>query len=233
MKPRGPLLVLLLLINFNTIAQIKTYSNQGSSKLPFGDAINQATFLTETNYQPGLVGSNYLNEEWQVADVVFVWDSLLINDLEIKTNVKENVIEIKVDDQIKLLPAHQLLSYTLKKSGEQFVSHRAVPVSSPKGVFALLYNKKSALLCHYSTIIKEANYNVALNVGSKDDQVLIVKKYYAYLNQELICLPKSRRKLIAQFEGNQDLCDFIKKKKINPSKEKDLILFLSFYDSKE
>ncbi|MCF8372940.1 MAG: hypothetical protein K9H64_15065 [Bacteroidales bacterium] len=211
-------------------AQINTYSNQGSAVKPFGEAINQATFLYETKYNPQLIGNYYIEKDWQKADVVFIYDSLLVKDLQIKANVWNNTIEILVDNEIKVLNADQLLSFTTKETNEVFISHITINVSEPKGFFKLLYNKKSAILCHYSTIVKEGNYNIALNVGNKDNKISIVKNYYAFIDSELIKLPKNRKNLLKQFQGNKLVRDFIRKEKIRPSRETDLIQMINYYD---
>ena len=214
-----------------TYGQLQAYENQRPLGKPIYEAFKKATFLFETKYVPGLAGTNYINKDWETADVVFIWDSLMVKDLLIRTDVATNVVEIRLGNEVKILNSDQMLNYTLTRNGETFISNVTLNVDEPDGIFKLLYNKKSAILCHYSTKIKEANYNIAMDIGNKNDQIVVVENYYAYINKKLFALAKTRKRMIEQFESNKQIATFIKKERINPKNEKDLIQFISYYDS--
>ncbi len=66
------ILTLTFFVSFRVSGQIKTYSNQATSAKAFGDAINQVSYISETNYAPGLTGTNYIHKDWQKASVVIL-----------------------------------------------------------------------------------------------------------------------------------------------------------------
>ena len=190
------------------------------------------THISEGGYVKSISGSNYLNDQWTKADILFAKDSLLLTNTPVKVDLKNHTIELDYKGQIKLLNANDTYHFTLTETGGYFITNKTLGGNSPEGFYQVLYNEKSGLLCHYSTKIKKANYNVALDVGIKDDEIIMEKKYYYLIGKKLIPVPSSRKKFISYLaDKNEKLSTFIKENKINPKKEQSLITFLKYYDS--
>jgi hypothetical protein len=206
-------------------------STQGTVKDPFGEYVNLSSKITEMPYQKGIKGSGYLYEDWVLADVVMAKDRKVFRDLLVKVDVRHNLLEIQYNDEIKLLNAGQALSFTVKSEKDTFLTRNALKPDFPDGFFKVLYNGETALLSHYMTDIKPANYNVALDVGNKDDEIIIVNQYYLIFEGVLIPVENTRRKLIKQFDSNDQVIDYIRDRKINPKDEEDLVNLATYINT--
>ena len=206
-------------------------STRGTFKDPFGDFVDLGIKITEIPYQTGIKGSGYLHEDWVLADVVMAGDRKIFRDLMVKVDVQHNLLEIQYNDEIKLLNASQTLSFTVKPDKDTFLTRNALEPDLPEGFYKLLYNGEAALLIHYLTDIKRANYNVALDVGSKDDEIIIVNQYYVILEGELLQVENTRKKLIKQFDSNRQVSNYIRDMKVNPKNEEDLINLVKYINT--
>ncbi len=206
-------------------------STRGSVKDPFGDFMNLGTKITEIPYQSSIKGSGYLYENWVMADVMMAGQKEIFRDLMVKIDVQHNLLERQYNDEIKLLNASQTISFTVKSDKDTFLTRNALDPNYPNGFFKVLYNGEVRLLIHYLTDIKKANYNVALDVGNKDDEIIIVNQYYVILEGDLLPVETTRKKLIRQFDSNNQVGDYIRDKKINPKNEEDLINLVQYINT--
>ncbi len=220
-----------LLIPGSVFCQIPVYVSNGNSQNPFASKITVGSTIREIKYESTLKGTNYLYKDWVLADIVFSEDGSVMKDQLTKLDIKNNLLEIKDNDQVKVFNANQVYSVVLKLNADTFITKKAINVENPDGFLKILYNTNSSLLCHYSTKIKRANYNVALDVGDRDDEIVLHKTYYAFMKGNLIKLENTRRKLLKQFQSDEKIITFINENKINPKKEEDIIELLRFYDT--
>ncbi len=223
----GSFMVGLFLLTKVAISQI-IYTETGNTPqtLRF-DTYN----ITEKSYNKTITGSSYIYDDWQLADIKIIKDSGVIQNVYVKIDVLYNVIEIKDVAEIKILPAHLTSLLKLKEKNEVFITRNALGDYILNGFSKVVYNKKTSLLCNYSAKVKEAKYNEALDVGSRDDELMIVKNYYLFINNELKLVNKNKKKFINSFNNNPEIQKFIKDKKISPKNENDLIILLTYIDS--
>jgi hypothetical protein len=184
---------------------------------------------TNTNF---LTGSPFINPEWQLADIVVVENKGEIRGVLVRVDAKFNLIEIKdQDDRVKVLHASNTYSLAFKTSDEVFVSNKTLRISEPEGFFKIIHNKKSSLLCHYSTKLIEETYNAILDAGIKEDKMVIDQTYYIFKDGKLTKLEKNRKKLIRQFDDQPQVVQYIKDQHIMPKEEYDLLKLIGFIDS--
>ena len=89
-----------------------------------------------------------------------------------------------------------------------------------------LYLRKQCL------ILKKADYNVQLNVGSHDDKILKKTDYYVMKDKQVIELPSGKKKLVAIFpDKSEEVEKFIKDSDLNVNKEDHLRLIFEYYNS--
>lgn len=226
---------LIIIICFNPVVvtgQVELYSGgNGSTFNPFGTRVGDYMRVYEIPLVSGLAGTPYLNEKWQKADITLLHDDLLIKDIPVKINVRNNWLEVNLKGKVYLLDADDIYSLFLKGNNDAFITTNALDKNGPSGFFKVIYNDKSSLLCFYSTSIKQANYVPAFDAGEQDDKIIIEKTYYAFINGQLIELEKKRQKFTQQFNLNEEMDAFFRNNRINPKKEQDLIKFLKYYDS--
>jgi hypothetical protein len=221
--------LVILLIPGSVFCQIPI--NSGGSLNPFGKKANIGTTIREVKYESSLKGTSYLYKDWVLSDIVFSEDGSVMKDQLTKLDIKDNLLEIKDNDQVKVFNANQVYSVVLKLNTDTFITKNTINVEEPDGFFKILYNTYSSLLCHYSTEIKKANYNVTLDVGDRDDEIVLHKTYYAFIEGNLIKIENTRRKLLKQFLSDEKIKTFISENKIDPKKEEDIIELLRFYDT--
>lgn len=226
------LLIAICFIPVPVFGQVELYSGTGSSYNSFGTSVaGNYMRVYEIPYKSDLLGTPYLNEEWENADIVLSHDDLLVKDIPIKVDLMNNWIEVNLKGKIFLLYLDDTHSFYFKNSNDAFITGNSIVKDSPAGFYKVLYNEKSSLFCQYSTNIKKSTYIPAFDVGEKDDKIIIEKTYYAFINNQLIELEKNKKKLIRQFKSNNEIITFIKHNNINPKKEQDLIKFINYYDS--
>ncbi|MBE9510120.1 MAG: hypothetical protein IMY71_04510 [Bacteroidetes bacterium] len=226
------LLIIICFIPRPVFSQVELYKGSEGSYNPFGTSIaGDYMRVYEIPYHSSLLGTPYLNEEWENADIILSHDDLLVKDIPIRIDVMNNWLEVKLKGKVFLLYVDDTHSLFFKNSNDAFITGNGIAKNSPAGFYKVIYNEKSSVFCHYSTKIKEATYIPAFNVGEKDDKIIIEKTYYAFINNQLIELEKNKKKLIQQFKSNKEIITFIKHNNINPTKEQDLIKFIKYYDS--
>lgn len=226
-------LIIIICINPGVVTgQVELYSGgNGSTFNPFGTSVGDYMRVYEIPLVSGLSGTPYLNEKWQKADIILLQDDLLIKDIPVKIDVRNNRLEVNHKGKVYLLDADDIYSLFLKGNNDAFITTNALDKNGPTGFFKVIYNEKSSLLCFYSTSIKQASYVPAFDTGEQDDKIIIKKTYYAFINRQLIELEKKSKKFTRQFNLNEEMDAFFSHNRINPKKEQDLIKFLKFYDS--
>ncbi|MBN1182689.1 MAG: hypothetical protein JXB49_10405 [Bacteroidales bacterium] len=221
----------LVFIVFEIQGQLSIYSSTGSEGAPFGEGLAPTTRIKEIKYTPKLTGSTYLYDDWLNGNLVFAKDTNEITNLKIRLDIFNNVVEIKYFEEIKILPYSQVLSVAIPEKTEIFITKNILGPSSAEGFFKVIYNKKSTLLSHCSTKIKKSNYNEAMAVGNRDDEIIKVNNFYALIDNKLLELEKTKGKLADQFKEYPEVASYIHVKKINPKKEEQLIDLLNFIDN--
>ncbi|MEZ5006850.1 MAG: hypothetical protein R2728_03425 [Chitinophagales bacterium] len=215
-------IVALILLSTISYAQNTIYSQD-----------NLGTFfdLKEKKYNKKLLGNNYVSDEWQLADIVLIGDTVEFRNIEIKLDVSNRVIEIKAGDQTKLLSSTQAKTITVKGYTPTFyVTRVGTGLYGPSGFYKVLYEGDEKLLCHYSTRIEPSHYNEALNAGQKDDKIIKVETFYISKLDKLVPLELKKSKLADQLGGGESLLKYMKEEGLSPKKEIDLIKIVQYAD---
>ena len=177
------LLIVICFFPGQVFGQVELYSGTGGSYNPFGTSVaGNYMRAYEIPYNSSLLGTPYLNEEWENADIVLSHDDLLVKDILIRIDVSNNWIEVKREEKIYLLYIDDTHSLFFKNSNAAFITGNGIAENSPEGFYKVIYNEKSSLFCHYSTSIKKATYIPAFDVGEKDDKIVIKEIYYTLIN---------------------------------------------------
>ncbi len=176
-------------------------------------------------------GSPFVNTEWQMADITLLENQAKILNVPVRIDAKANLIEINHEDRVKVLHATNTYSLAFKSNEEVYISNSTLGIAEPVGFFKIIYNKKSSLLCHYSTKLVQGAYNPILDAGIKEDKLVVEQTYYIFQKGKLLKLEKNRKKLLHQFEGQPEISQFIKAQKITPKFEYDLLKLIGFIDS--
>lgn len=228
------ILILILLFPFSqyTWAQFTGHTN----------ALNitgsQNTLKSEIPLaRPSVIGSTYLDEKWQTAEIILK-NGYVINNVPLRVEIEEANIEIQYNGEVKYLSLRDVdsvnfvdaftgLKYALKNA-DQFAS-----IEGPRnGVVLLSTGQHYRTLKHFYIEFLRANYNVAMDVGSKDHKKVKRNKLYISYEGRLTLIRGSNKKIIEQLTSDKDKAqDIIKKYKLNLSEETDLIKFMTLLES--
>ena len=223
------LLIILLFLSTTAIGQVKVspHSKLMFQKSAFG-------FVSELPpAPPGTTGTTYYEDEWLMADL-FLKGETKLEGVKVKLDLSSQNFEIWHEGNIKLLPGDKVLSFqwmTSQGIQEAFVRGNYFTAEGFKisGFLKLLSDTAPFKLVEfYSTEIVAANYNVALDVGTKDNQ--IVKKTRMFVAKEnlLLEVKGSRKKFINDFKQTfqTDISDVMKEFDIDTRDDESLVMLL-------
>lgn len=182
--------------------------------------------------EPSVVGSTYLNENWDQG--LIVTKSGYAANLPIRIELEQSNIEVKIDDQVKYL--------NLKKIDSVFISHPITKVKrllvgaktfasdgeSLKGIALVQYFNAYGIVDNYYIETLTANYNVAMDVGSKDHRKVKRHKTYLIFKGELIPVKGSNKKIASRLGVDEEKAlTLLKERKLDLTNESDLVTFVT------
>lgn len=136
-----------------------------------------------------LLGDPYLDTIWQAGTVKFynrIGTSLTsdsLSNIPVRIDLNANEVEVRAGAKdIRAVKASAIryvdVGTSVSKSRFLNVNEYQVEGNSLSGFFEQIVTGKLQLLLHPSVYIRRANYNVAMNTGSKDDE--LIKKFDWY-----------------------------------------------------
>lgn len=187
-----------------------------------------------------LIGDFYLDPNWSKASILLYDKMEVMEGFFVRYNINSNMFEIKAEDsdQVRIIPGlkirnivwidaqHRIPRYfvngmDLKEDG--------TPIS---GFFEVLVDGEMPLVRRTKAIIKESNYNTALMIGEKDDQIIKRDTYYYIQGKDIIEIPKNRKNLMPVFGGNaSEMTAFASQNKVNLKETSGLFVLFTQYNS--
>jgi hypothetical protein len=139
-------------------------------------------FVTELPLAPpGLKGDFCIYDEWNKAEI-YMKDSTVLRDINVRIDVKDQRLEIEHSREVKLLPFRNVLAVSLHKANG--IKEEYININAFKGkdglnrLVRIMYEGEVMLLCEIRPEVISADYNAALDVGRKDNEVVLKKKYF-------------------------------------------------------
>lgn len=202
------LLILLSFPSYLTLGQDQTAQENLKDRMRTGglsfNTGSLGVLYGFDNSKGSIEGTSYLNKDFRMANVFFYPRIIktpqgqtrldTIPNAPIRINIKDNDVEFIVGDPTaselatKVLPGTLIKSLTfldgdketLKNCSEFFAD------KSIKGFLRVLGEGKYNFYEYASIIVKQPDYNVAMNVGSKDTRILQDKKIMALKGKDLV-----------------------------------------------
>ena len=188
-----------------------------------------------------LLGDAYLNPDWRPANILLFTKETLLEGYPIRYDLLKNELEVKASNGIKVLEGRRVKSFVWKDSlswtNEFFINaslYKDEDNTPMTGFFKVLADGRSPLMSKPKAYIKEADYNVQFDVGTRDDK--IIKKEILYYAKDGVAyeLPKSRKKILAIFGENSDkIAEYVKVNELDHSNRTDIIRVFTYYNSLE
>lgn len=220
-----------LLSVLNVAGQEKTIVVGGTSAAIFSNGVNINSKINEIAYQKKMIGSFYLNENWQKTNLFFDTDSLRLTDISTRLDLRNNVVEIKTGNDTLVLPTYRVKKIIYPKNNKIYVTENIVK-SREKGFYELVVDRNYSLLRKFQLKIEPADYNIITNTGSKDDKITKKEIFYIYSSKGLIKINTSKSKFKKQFSKVESIQEFFENTKIKPRKLSFLIEFISYVNNK-
>ena len=181
------------------------------------------------------VGTFYLNEEWKNGTVILS-SNIEIENYPLRLDLRFNGLELKTDKGIKFIQANIIREFTLEYEGSKsrkFINadHYLNRTIGEK-IMEELVEGVVGLYKHSETYIQKANYNPALNVGTRNDAIKFKEVYYFYKDYKLIEV-KSKIKKNKELLGDDfdKVESFISSNKLKMKQESDLIKITQYINS--
>jgi hypothetical protein len=216
---------MFLCVNLFGQTQVSPHSRLYFHKIPTG-------FVSELPMAPpGTVGSYYMDEAWR-RTVLYMADNGKLEDVDTRLNLQNNSFEIRHEQSVKVLMGTKVVSFEWTAADgqtEAFINARhylldGVPMT---GFFKVLEDGNYQLLRLMKTEVLPANYNVALDVGSKDNQITKVTRYYVSKDHKLIEVTSGKKKFNRAFKETFDEDISTLTDELNPKKQDDLSVLVS------
>lgn len=183
---------------------------------------------------PSTTGSYYLYDNWNSGEVT-VRSRYTLKNFPLRYDVEHHQLEINVDSEIKVCSTSIINSFTwVNENGDSstFVPCRYyAPEVGGHGVFEVLYKNGDTQLLSLTEIIqKDATYVAALDVGSRNNQLIKKETFYLAKDHKIQKIESSRKKNQALLGNRYDqVVEYVKKEKLRFNNREDLIQILTYY----
>ncbi len=182
---------------------------------------------------PTTVGSSYLDENWQPAEILVRTD-LLVKDLSVRLELEKAMIEFKVNNEVRQLPIGKVeyvnvINAMNGKSMFRKASAYEFEGSRLEGIAEVISDGPFGVIKQHYIEVLQANYNVAMDVGSRDHRRIKRERLFLLYNGKLLAVKGSSRKLVPLLDSqHQTIASaIIKEHDLRISDEGDLRRFVS------
>lgn len=185
---------------------------------------------------PGVtLGDNYLDPKWNVGTVMLSTDDM-IERYAMRYDLKSQSLEIRTQSAIKLLDVKKVKSLVWIDSATS-APHYFINAASFKlgdvplmGLLEVLSDGSIPLLRRATLHLKPADYNPALDVGSRD--ATIYKKYALYYSVNGSLSEAKGKKLLEAFGDKKTEVEvYMKQKNLGTRADHDILRVFDYYNS--
>ncbi len=188
-----------------------------------------------------LIGDNYYDTTFQAGNIRFygrigATDSL--GGVPVRYDLVKQEVEVRASTNDIRAAKAPIVRYFLMNN-QQGGSNRFVNVREFRGeaddlvgFFEYVAAGKLGLLQRHTITVKRANFNPALNVGTKDDELVKKREWFVVKNRQALKFSPSKKALLELMADQQPAIDaFLKDKKPDLKKETSLADVFRYYNS--
>ncbi|WP_461128617.1 hypothetical protein [Spirosoma aerophilum] len=205
---------------------------------------NSATLFTIKGPAGTLLGSPYLDTAWQAGNVKFYHKlgvSLKVDSLAgvpIRLDLLANELEVRAGaTDIKAIKAPDIRYFDMNNaysSVSRYINVQEFQSDErPKnGFLEQVVAGKLGLLLHPSVHLQKSNFNVAMNTGHKDDELLKKMDWYALRGNQLVKFSPGRKSILELMADKKEPVDlFLKNKKPELKTREGLAMVFLYYNT--
>jgi hypothetical protein len=179
-----------------------------------GDAVYQFSFAERSD----VLGDPYIDAHWGKSSVL-LYDSSVLKGYLTRYDIRLDEIEFKLSEGVRTLKGNKVRSVlwidSLKQTtrlisnGKEFSSDEKLR----KGFYEVLVNGKIVLLKRVLVEILRPDYNIALDVGSRDFRIIKKQKLFFSVNGEIFDL--KRKNLLTTLKAESiDVTSYLDKQQV-------------------
>lgn len=216
MKKIAPLCALLFIVTIPSFSQIVR-----------PDAVVDLTTagFRELPLRPTTIESVYLTDNW-VAGTVVLKPDYKLEDVMMKYDIKNNVLELYTLSEIKIAPVARLLSFKYFEKLEKhfYIDAEHLNIMGLTGLVDEVVKGKASL--YVKPYLKKipSNYNPALNVGDPSDKFKVEETLFLVINQTAYDITRSGKKMLPYFCDKSAVIEsYAKQNKLSYKEKNDII----------
>ncbi|OOG74841.1 carboxypeptidase-like regulatory domain-containing protein [Algoriphagus sp. A40] len=208
--------------------------------------VERPNFIGNTFYgippEPKQVEGNfYLDKKWNVASILLYREQTVLEGFRVRYNINSNMFELMEPEKnlVSVMPGLRIQNIVWMDSAynvpRYFVNgmdfkDEGVPIS---GFFEVIVEGELPLMRRTLAVFKESNYNVALMVGDRNDQIIKRNVYYYLKGKDLYEVPKKRKDLFPIFgEKEAEMLAFVEDNEIDLKKTGSVFQLFTYYNSR-
>jgi hypothetical protein len=185
-------------------------------------------------------GNNYLDTKWNAASILLYRNQEMMEGFRVRYNIISNMFELMEPENnvVSVLPGLRIQNIVWMDSTHQvprfFVNgmdfrDEGAPIS---GFFEVLVEGELPLLRRTLAVFKESNYNTALMMGNRNDQIIKRNIYYYLVGKDVIQVPNSRKKLFLIFgEKAKEMEEFANSNNMKITEPSSFFQLFTYYNS--
>ncbi|GAA0879609.1 hypothetical protein GCM10009119_25770 [Algoriphagus jejuensis] len=185
-------------------------------------------------------GNFYLDNQWNVASILLYREQTVLEGFRVRYNINSNMFELMEPEKqlVSVMPGLRIQNIVWMDSAynvpRYFVNgmdfkEDGVPIS---GFFEVIVEGELPLMRRTIAVFKESNYNTALMVGNRNDQIIKRNVYYYLRGKDLFEVPKRRKKLFPIFdEKAEEMKAFAHENEIDLKETGAIFQLFTYYNS--
>lgn len=244
---------LLLWISVVVVAATRTYGQAQAEymtqttrdRINFSNfnVANNSTLFTIKGPAGTVIGTPYLDTTWQAGNVKFynrLGTSLTLDSLAgvpVRLDLLANEVEVRAGAaNIKAVKATAVRYVDMNNaygSASRFINvHEYQGDAEPlKGFFEQVVTGKLDLLLHPSIYIRRANFNMALNTGTKDDELMKKMDWYVARDKTATKFSPGKKAILDLMTDKKEQMEaFLKQEKPDLKSREGLLAVFAYYN---
>jgi len=212
----------------NTLERLTDSNGLGNNEMLYGIPLPEGK----------VVGDTYLSTEWKKSVILLYENNKLIEGFPVRYDIKSNDLEVKGRSDVKVLEGRKVKSFmwidSTRSEPYYFVNARdfkegGVPLT---GFFEVMVDGNFPLFKKTSISVKKADYNVTLNMGSRDDKILKNSTYYAVDGASISEIPGNKKKFLQLLKSKADQVEsYMDENGLSIKREEELVAIFKYYNS--
>ncbi len=184
------------------------------------------------NNQPSFSGSIYLKDYFQQGRML-IYDTIELTAAKFRLNTQANQMEMQFEDEVSAIAKPDKVNL-LEIGDKDFVFRVINDKGTQKNAWVEeVYSGKTKLYRYYFCYLEKEMHRKAMDVGNGELRMIQDSKYLIQFGDTPAeALPKYKKRAGKLFKGHEkEVLNYMKKNKLAPKHEDEIIRIIKYYDS--